>query len=672
MTAPSQTAVLPDDPAIQPDPSGFADSVGGPGRRRHLRAGLISFGIYLVCSLAVWLHVWSTHPTTVTTCGCGDSSLFTWFLAWPAYAIAHGLNPLYSTALFHPAGVNLLSNTAEVGIGIVLAPVTWLFGPIATLNVALTLAPVLSGVAMFVLLSRWVTWAPAAFVGGLLYGFSPFILVSLTDSHLMLGMSPIPPLILLCFDEMLMRQTRRPVLVGAVLGVLVTVQFLIGTEMLVIVGMCTALGVVLVCLHGWLTNRAGFRERVRYAKVAVLAAAVVGGALLVYPVWFALAGPAHLSDPIWPDSFIGIGGSNLHDYFLPIPASAYETGLAHRLGGYQGGVLSNQYLGIGLVAVLAAGTVIWRRDRRLWLFAAVGLVSVALSFGGEPTYWTPWRLFWHEPLLQNIIPSRFEFVTYLCAAVMLAAIVDHTYAMFGRHRQRLLAGSSHALWSRPIELWPRLGALVAWTVAAIAVIPIGAYFAPSIPFTTQPIVVPAWFRDVAPHLKGPQVVLAFPVPFAFLSSPMTWQAVEGMPFAMVGGDGPESVPQRAGKERAGQTYIGAMSLDLRRVTITPADIRAVRQALDGWGVTLVVVPVSRQVPLYQQVLTLRTTAVVMTAATGQAPQFRAGGWVWSGVNHAGPAVLPSSATLARCASGPQDGTQASIARSDTCVLTGAQ
>jgi len=50
----------------------------------------------------VWWNVWSQHPTSTTTCGCGDTSLFTWFLAWPAYAIAHGLDPLYSTAMFHP------------------------------------------------------------------------------------------------------------------------------------------------------------------------------------------------------------------------------------------------------------------------------------------------------------------------------------------------------------------------------------------------------------------------------------------------------------------------------------------------------------------------------------------------------------------------------------------
>ena len=66
--------------------------------------------------------------------------------------------------------MNLLANTGVLGIGVPLAPVTWVFGPIATLNVALTVAPVLSALGMFVLLRRWVHWVPAAFVGGLLYG----------------------------------------------------------------------------------------------------------------------------------------------------------------------------------------------------------------------------------------------------------------------------------------------------------------------------------------------------------------------------------------------------------------------------------------------------------------------------------------------------------------------
>ena len=123
---------------------------------------------------------------------------------------------------------------------------TWLFGPIATLNVALTLSPFLSALAMYVLLRRWVSWAPAAFVGGLLYGFSPFVIVSLTDAHLMLGMAAVPPLIVLCLDELFVRQRWRPWVTGLAIGVLALVQLSVGTEVLVIAVIAAAVGTVLV------------------------------------------------------------------------------------------------------------------------------------------------------------------------------------------------------------------------------------------------------------------------------------------------------------------------------------------------------------------------------------------------------------------------------------------
>ncbi len=371
-----------DEPA---SPAGGSDSrieAEAPGGRTHpWRPVGAAAGLYLLAAVILWWNVWSTHPTSTTTCGCGDTSLFTWFLEWPAYAIAHGLNPFYSTALFHPTGVNLLANTAEVGIGVVLAPITWLFGPIATLNVALTLAPALSAMAMFVLLRRWVSWMPAAFVGGLLYGFSPFVLISLTDSHLMLGMAPIPPLMVVCLDEMLVRQRRRPWVSGIALGLLVTAQFFIGTEVLVLVAIAAAIGVGLMVLYG-LLHLETLRARARHAAVALASAGATAAVLLAYPVGFALDGPARLSGNIWGvGSYTSYGGTNLHDYFLPAPPDPATTSITHRLGGYQAPTLNGQYFGIGMAIVLVIGVILWRRDRRLWLFGAVTVLSVPLSFG---------------------------------------------------------------------------------------------------------------------------------------------------------------------------------------------------------------------------------------------------------------------------------------------------
>jgi hypothetical protein len=636
--------------------------VPGPGVRgwRSLLGGAVA---YLVLSVGVWWNVWSTHPTSTTTCGCGDTSLFTWFLEWPAYALTHGLDPFYSTFLFHPSGINLLSNTAEVGLGLVLVPVTWAFGPIATLNVALTLSPFLSALAMYVVLRRWVRWAPAAFVGGLLYGFSPFVLVSLTDAHLMLGFAAVPPLLVLCLDELFVRQRWRPWVTGVAIGGLLLVQLSVGTELLVIAVIAAAVGSLAVV--GWgLAHRDLWTARAPYALRAVGAAAVSSVVLLAWPAWFALAGPAHLSGDVWGSGgLLSYGGNSLGLFARPMTPSAHITALTRELGGYQAPTLSGQYLGWGLVGVLVVGLVLWWRDLRLWLFGGIGVLSAFLSLGLAFHHWTLWRLVVHAPLMGNVIPSRFGLVVYLCAAVMLGVVCDHTYAWVATGA-RSGVGSSPA--TAPAPGRSVAGAAAGVLVAAIALVPIAGYFADGLPLTVTPVRPPLWFRTVAPHLPPHQVLVVFP--FAFRQSNMTWQAVDRMSFAMVGGGGPNSIPSRAGPERVGQQYLANISLSGGPQSIVAGEVAAVRSALDGWGVTGVVLPDPRGLPMYERVFAVRDIVVLMTAATGQAPVYTAGAWVWSGLAHAGPSSTLGPAELAACSVGPPVGTVASIQASAACAL----
>jgi hypothetical protein len=633
------------------------EPVGGRGVRGW-RTLVLGAGAYLVLAVGLWWNVWSTHPTSTTTCGCGDTSLFTWFLEWPAYALAHGLDPLYSTHLFHPTGINLLSNTAVVGIGIVLAPVTWAFGPVATVNVAVTLSPFLSALAMYVLLRRWVAWSPAAWVGGLLYGFSPFVIVSLTDAHLMLGMAPVPPLLVLCLDELLVRQRWRPWVTGLAIGALLLAQALVGTEILVLMLLAAAFGTVLVVAWG-LLHPAVVAARAPYALRAGGAAVVSTAVLLAFPVWFALAGPAHLSGGVWgPGVHLGLGGNSLRLFVHPMVPSARATELTHLYGGYQAPTLSGQYLGWGLVGVLAVGLVVWHRDLKLWLFAAVGTGAVFLSLGLSGHGWTAWRLVYRAPLMENVIPSRFALVVYLCAGVLLGLVCDHTYRTVGAvGTGRTAAG----------DVWARVaGGAAAVLVAAIALVPLISYFADGLPLTTTPVRVPQWFATVAPRLPADQVLLVFP--FAFRQSNMTWQAVDHMGYAMIGGGGPDSIPARAGRERAGEQYLADISLSEASQAILPGAVATVRGALDGWGVTGVVLPDPRRLPVYEQVHLTRSIVVLMTAAIGAAPRYVAGAWVWTGVDRAGPPAEPGAARLVDCATGPQDGTVASVQASAACVL----
>ncbi len=632
---------------------------------RHPRGDLLAAAAgYLLGSLVLWWNLWSGHPSSTTTCGCGDSSLFLWFLAWPAHALVHGLDPFYSTAMSYPGGVNLLANTSELAIGVLLAPVTWLFGPVATLDVAVTSAPALSALATFVLLRRRVAWPPAAFAGGLVYGFSPLIVVSLTDAHLMVGMAPVPPLVALCLDELWFRQRRRPVAVGVGLGLLLVLQFFLGTEVLVIVVMAATIAGIMVL--GWgIAHLDELRARWRHALVGLAAAAGTAGVLLAWPVWFALAGPAHTSGPVWPSLYLGYEGTDLRDYVVPAPASASFEAFTHRVGGFQGETLSVQYLGVGMLAVLLLGLLVWRRDRALWLWGGIGVATWVLALGARVHLWLPWQLFSGLPLLQNIIPSRFLLVTTLAAAAMVALIVDHTHDAVD-HR---VAARANVRGDRTVRRWP--GVVVGCAVAAVAVVPVAAYLAPTVPLATQPVVLPTWFRTVAPHLGGHQVLLVFPVANQVLEAAMTWQAVDGMSYTMALGGGPGGVQARAGRERRGDTVIGNASFSFNPQVLHPGDVAAARSALDGWGVTMVVIPDQPGLAPYDQVAWVPFAVGLITAATDRPPVRQAGAWVWAGVGSAGSPADPTSQEFDRCTALGRPGDPTAVAAVAACVTLGA-
>ncbi len=334
---------------------------------------------------------------------------------------------------------------------------------------------------------------------------------------------------------------------------------------------------------------------------------------------------------------------------------------------FQDVLVSYQYFGIGVVVVVCGGIILWRRDRRLWLFGAVTAISVLLALGVRQGIPLPWQALVHLPMAENIVPGRFVLITYLGASVLLGLIVDHTYVALNHRAARgdVTGRRRHgSLWSR-MPRWTSAAAGLA--VAAIAVIPPAVYLAQDIPVKAGPVVLPTWFRTVAPHLVGHQVVLAFPAPLSTLQGAMAWQAVDQMHFSIVGGGGPGLV--RAGPEQAGQSIIATASFFLLDETLKQGDIESVRQALHGWGVTTVVIPDQPALPSYDQIPSVTYAAALITAATGQPPLHQANAWVWTGVNRAGAPVFLSTARFSVCTNGVTARGAAAVDRATRCVLS---
>ena len=567
--------------------------------------------VYLVLGLALWVHAWAEGASTHTLCGCGDPALFLWFFQWPATALAHGHNPFYSAALFHPKGINLLAQTSVTGLSLPLVPVTWIWGPVASLNVASTLTPALTAFTAFVVVRRWVPWTPAAFIGGLLYGFSPFVLTSLEFAHLMTAALMLLPLILAVLDEILIRQRHSALGGGVLLGLLVFAQFFLSSELLAIAAMVVLVSLVVLVATALVTDRAALRRLAPHAAAGLGVGLGVGALLLVGPVWFALDGPAHLTGLVWPNVGI-IGGFIPSSFVTPSYPSPHVVFLA--LGGYEGAPLgSADYLGWSFLAVMAVGLVAFRRDRRLWFFGFLLVLCALCSLGIRRGQWEPARLFDHIPVLQNVIEQRFMAIGYLAAAVMLSVIVDRVHGLAPDWR----------------------GAVGALAAACVALVPVTAVFVSRLPFTMRPVDLPRWYSDVAPSLPPGRVLLSFPPPFSGIQSAMAWQAVNRMHYSQAGGGGPQGVSRRAGSAAAGFHVLSRLGFGVNpSVPIgTPAQIAAVRHALTVWQVNTVVIatdpavapPPGSRDPTY--------AAAFMTAALGRPPAIEAGAWVW---NHVQP------------------------------------
>jgi hypothetical protein len=604
--------------------------------------------------VALWWQVWSTHPTAVTTCGCNDPALMQWFLAWPAAALAHGHSPLYSTALFPPDGINLLSNTGVLALGLPLAPVTWVFGPVATLNVASTIGPALSALAMFWLVRRWVDWAPAAFVAGLLFGFGPFAVANLAVAHLNTAILALLPLMVGCLDEILVRQRRSWRVTGTALGGLVVLQFFLSTEILLIMALSVLIGVLLLLAYGAAHGQGELRRRAPHAWRGLATATALAALLLAFPVWFALEGPAHLSGLVWPTLRPGAGGIDLssiwHLRFL-------DRGGVELYAGYLGPALPRaEYLGIGMLVVLGAGLLVWRRDRRLWFFGAMAVVATILSLGVENRTWVPWRLLAHVPLIRNISVARFEAVASLCVAIVLAVVVDHVHrAVIERARIRATGpapGTDHAPRRTPALVVGALGAgALALGVAAVALVPVATAFVGTVPLTAEPVHVPRWFTGTDPRVPPGQVVLTFPPPSAGAAA-MSWQAIESMHFVLASGSGPQSIPARAGPAGAGLELMTAASLPLYAPSAPSLrQLLGVRRAIAHWGVTTIVVPDPAGLqPPFDRTAPTAFGLALFTEAEGTTPTRRDDAWVWH-VGRSPLAVHPVSPTeFSRCVS----------------------
>lgn len=596
----------------------------GPSRRRATT--IVCLCAYLALGFLANLPVWLHGPSTVTICGgCGDNGQEVWFLALVADAVAHGSNPLFTNWVNYPWGANLMDNTAMPLAGVIGAPITLLLGPVLAYSVLFTAAFAGSAAAAFFALSRYVSWIPAAFAGGLLYGFSPFM-VGQGLGHLFLILAPLPPLILVCLDDIVVRRRHRWWAAGGALGLLAACQMLISTELLAMFGLMAVIGLVVLGL----ARRDLARERWRRVGASLAAASIVFAALAAFPLYVMVLGPAHITGPIHPvkvlaglsTDLLGVVAPGSNQHFSLGLAATTDTWVHFASGkgvpvpdvGENGG-----YIGLPLLAFLLAGLYRFRRDKLVCFAALMAVVALVLSMGstlhagghslGIPL---PFRLLTKLPLLQNEVPSRYSLTMWFFIALLAGAILDRAWLGWRFPAQSaVLAGPSPHMERRRKATAALAGA---WAVLVVVSL------VPAWPYPWLSDSVPAWFTSPAvQELPYGSTLLTYPVARSPYTLPDVWQAVAGVRYRSTVGQGVLSHPQHSAIETA---FDGCL-FDGKAPALTPKIMRRMRDNLRTFAVSTVVVPSS--------VPGATCGASVMSALLGRPPIQQYGASVWTGV-----------------------------------------
>jgi len=501
---------------------------------RVSRAVALPIALYAVLGLAAYFPTWPGDPSRIPQCTCADAGLNTWFLAATAHAVAHGHNLFFTSVLNYPNGVNLTYNTQMPLLGLVTTPLTLTAGPIASLNLLMWLAFPLSASSMFLVLRRWTSWTPAAFAGGLLYGFSPYM-VGQSTAHLHLMFIPLPPLIMLAVFELFARRTGNPRRWGVVLGLLAAGQFLISSEVLVTTGLVVVIGLAILAI----ARPSQVLVSLRFASGGLLRALVVVAAVLAYPTWVFFAGPEHYT------ATSSTGGAFLlrSDLLSPLVPTSFErltpgswAATGNNLTAFRDYSENGSYLGVPLLLVLVYIVARYWRNRWIRFASAMAVVTFVLSLGsplnidGHPTgVPLPDALLEHLPLVNQLLPSRIAMFTALFVGTIVALGIDEL-----RFATRSRQSPEDSLGRDPGPV--RALGPAQWTavllVAAVALLPL----VPRWPNRTVPTDIPSYFTSTNVDRISPgTVALTYPYATPLHAQPMVWQAVTDMRFSLIGG-----------------------------------------------------------------------------------------------------------------------------------------
>jgi hypothetical protein len=393
------------------------------GRWRRLAGSkparhLLLLACYLAAGVAVtWPR--ATYLTEGKLQATRDAGTYVWDFWWMAHSVLHLHNPWFTRAIAAPVGVWLGYHALMPLEGVVMMPVTLLFGPSASYNLLSILMPGLLCYAMYRAARLWLRSQTGAIAAGAFFGLSSIMAwhawyqLNLAAGALFL------PLALEAAVRLRRNPTRKQ---AVVLGAVAAASLLTDQESFVLVAILILATLLpwlaappLRRLLAWLRRRPapagagpGLRTRLAVAGLAAVVALVLASPQIAAMVAQTRAGGA--SFPAGAvDTDYALSGANLAGLFAISP-HAIRLGLsALRPYSYLGPVLDGVLtFGTMLSALAVFGLIVSWRRRSAWQLALLWLASAALALGAvlhiASHSYVPFAEVWHGVRVSAIMP----------------------------------------------------------------------------------------------------------------------------------------------------------------------------------------------------------------------------------------------------------------------------
>ncbi len=524
-------------------------------------AGFVAAGVVLTWPRASYLA--GRLP------GGDDQAQYVWNMWWIAHQLVHLGNPWFTSYLASPVGVQLGFDTLTPLLGVVMAPVTLIFGPSASYNLLAIVMPGVACYAMYRLARLWLPGRVGAIAAGAFFGLSGMVAFQdWAHLHVAAGCVFLP----LTVEAAVRLRRDATVRRGVILGTVAGASMLVDQEFALLAVILAAL-----LLLPWLLSHGGA------ARLRAVAASAVTAAVIASPQIIAMIQEAAHGSSAPPAGDYVRYAAELPGLFAPSPRLAYygATGLGsiYRDHTTFEGLAT---FGVVLTVLAVLGLAVnWRR-RSAWLLGVLWLGGAALALG--PTLYlgghqfVPLAAGWHGQRVSLLMP--FTWLIRMPGMVMFREA--ERLAFLGLIGAALLAGAAvdwlrqHA---RPL---------------IIAVVVFGALEAgwPGTPGqVTNPTALPAVDRVIAADHSGSTVV---DVPFGIAGLPESYgRNVSFLALVLATADGhpraasygPLAVPTTVAGIKSHAFYTGLVAAQ-KGHPITPAQIAAARKDLrtlhTGW------------------------------------------------------------------------------------------